>query len=54
MDKAFRDNEALGTMIQRVGDGKYKLVKPSAEPSKPTTPKKKSARIPAKARRNPR
>jgi hypothetical protein len=53
MDKAFRDNPAFGTMIQRIGDGKYKLVEPLEGPCKPPT-KKKSARIPAKARRKPR
>jgi hypothetical protein len=54
MDKAFRGNRALGTMIRSVGDGKYRLMKPTEPPPKPTTKKKKSARIPAKARQMPR
>jgi hypothetical protein len=28
MDKAFRNNPAFGTMIQSIGDGRYKLVEP--------------------------
>ncbi len=53
MDKAFRNHPAFGTMIQKTGDGKYKLARPVA--GKAPDPKaKKSAGIPAKARRKPR
>jgi hypothetical protein len=42
MDTAFRNHPAFGTMIQRCGDGKYKLGPPNSTPSKPT--KKQSCR----------
>jgi len=54
MDKVFRDNRALGTMIQKVGDGKYKLAQPNAGRPVAARKGKKSARTPAKARRKPR
>ncbi|HVT82803.1 MAG TPA: hypothetical protein VHM90_19350 [Phycisphaerae bacterium] len=50
MDKAFRNSPAFGTMIQSIGDGKYKLAPPNADQAKV----KASSRIPAKARRKPR
>jgi hypothetical protein len=61
MDKAFRDHPAFGTMIQKVGRGKYKLTPPAPGKAEPIQKAKKSAlirknprRIPAKARQKPR
>ncbi len=42
MDTAFRNHPALGTMIQRCGDGKYKLARPTAKAVRVASkPKKK-------------
>ncbi len=35
MDKAFRNHPALGAMIQRTGDGKYKLAASTAGKARP-------------------
>jgi hypothetical protein len=32
MDMAFRNHPAFGAMIQRCGDGKFKLSPPGAQP----------------------
>jgi len=57
MDKAFRNHPAFGTMIQRIGDGRYKLEPPTTAKPAPALMGKKSAKspgIPAKARQKPR
>lgn len=48
MDTAFRNHPAFGTMIQRCGDGRYKLAPPTVTPA---PEKKKNAGITAKSRR---
>ncbi|HEX2973106.1 MAG TPA: hypothetical protein VHP11_12285 [Tepidisphaeraceae bacterium] len=45
MDTAFRDHLAFGTMIQRCGDGKYRLVPPSSSKAPATAKTKKSAGV---------
>jgi hypothetical protein len=51
MDNAFRNHPAFGTMIQRCGDGRYKLAPPGAQPP-PSTPKdKRNAKNAPKSRR---
>jgi hypothetical protein len=54
MDKAFRNHPAFGTMIQSIGDGKYKLASLKTGKGAPTPSAKKSTGIPAKARQKPR
>jgi hypothetical protein len=51
MDTAFRNNAAFDTMIQRCGDGKYKLAPPSARPPVATGNRKKSATSAPESRR---
>jgi hypothetical protein len=54
MDKAFRKHPAFGTMIQSIGDGKYKLAPPTVGKPQRDSKMTKSAGIPAKPRRRPR
>ena len=44
IDIAFRDHPAFDTMIQRCGNGRYKLAPPSAEPPPPMPTSKKKKR----------
>jgi hypothetical protein len=44
MDTAFRNHGAFGTMIQRCGDGRYRLAPPDAQPSPNIPVKRKSAK----------
>lgn len=48
MDTAFRNHPAFGPMIQRCGDGRYKLAPPTVTPA---PEKKENAGITAKSRR---
>jgi hypothetical protein len=57
LDKTFRNHPAFGTMIQSIGDGKYKLNPPATAKATPVLVGKESAKsagIPSKARRKPR
>lgn len=44
MDTAFRNHPAFGTIIQRCGDGRYKLAPPRVEPPAPSPSSKKKKR----------
>jgi len=48
MDQSFRGHPSFGTMIQRCGDGRYKLCSPG--PVATPSPKKKSSRRTPKTR----
>ena len=50
MDSAFRKHPAFGTMIQRCGDGKFKLNPSSSDEATPTPKLKKNAGISSKPR----
>ncbi len=50
MDTAFRKHPAFGKMIQKIGDGKYKLAPPPGDRPPAPSKKKKSAGITSGAR----
>ena len=54
MDKTFRNHAAFGSMIQRIGDGRYKLTPPDFLQDSRTAMGKKNAKFPRKSRRKPR
>ncbi len=51
MDTAFRNHRALGTMIQRCGDGRYRLARPGTEPDSATPKTKRNNKRAPKSRR---
>jgi hypothetical protein len=51
MDTAFRNHPALGTMIQRCGDGRYKLARPSTPPDAATPKTKRNLKRAPQSRR---
>ena len=51
MDTAFRNHSAFGTMIERCGDGKYKLGPPKPATTAPDPRVKKSVKRPSNSRR---
>jgi hypothetical protein len=52
MDKAFRNHPAFGTVIQKTGDARYRLVPPGAQ-GPPIPGRKNPQKIPKKSRRKP-
>jgi hypothetical protein len=50
MDTVFRNHPAFGTMLQRCGDGRYKLAPPGPEPIRPAPKPKRNAKSAPKSR----
>jgi hypothetical protein len=51
IDNTFRNHKAFGTMIQRLGDGRYGLVPPNTEPVPSTRSTQRNTRNAPKSRR---